>query len=59
MPWGEGDTPLIAALQLMRDNKYKFPGTIELEYEIPAGSTAVKEVAKCIEYGRNALEKKS
>ena len=59
MPWGEGDTPLIAALQLMRNNKYAFPGTIELEYDIPVGSDAVKEVAKCIEFGKNALEKKS
>ena len=59
MPWGEGDTPIVAALQLMRDNKYKFPGSIELEYEIPPGSDAVKEVAKCVEYGKNALEKKS
>jgi len=59
MPWGEGDTPLTAILQLMRDQEYKFPGTIELEYEIPAGSDAVKEVAKCVEYGRNILEKKS
>jgi|SRR6478736_2074235 len=59
MPWGEGDTPVVAALQLMRNNKYKFPGTIELEYEIPAGSDAVKEVAKCIEYGKKALESKS
>ena len=59
MPWGEGDTPVVAALQLMRNNKYKFPGTIELEYEIPSGSDAVKEVAKCIEYGKKALESKS
>jgi len=59
MPWGEGDTPLVAALQLMRDNKYKFPGTIEVEYDIPAGSDPVKEVAKCVEYAKNALEKKS
>ena len=59
MPWGEGDTPLVAALQLMKNNKYKFPGTIELEYEIPAGSDAVKEVAKCIEYGKKVLEGKS
>ena len=59
MPWGEGDTPLIAALQLMRNNKYKFPGSIELEYEIPVGSDAVKEIAKCIEYARKALEAKS
>ena len=59
VPWGDGDTPIVAALQLMRNNKYKFPGTVEFEYDTPAGSDAVKEVAKCIEYGKNALEKKS
>ena len=53
--WGEGDTPITAALELMRKNKYKFPATIELEYEIPAGSDAVKEVAKCVEYARKSL----
>ena len=53
--WGEGDTPIVAALQLMRKNKYKFPATIELEYDIPAGSDAVKETAKCVEYARKAL----
>lgn len=55
VPWGEGDTPIIAALELMRKNKYKFPATIELEYDIPAGSDAVKETAKCVEYARKAL----
>lgn len=57
MPWGEGDTPIPAILQLMRKNKYKFPATIELEYDIPDGSDAVKEVAKCLEFSRKALEK--
>ncbi|HEV7350087.1 sugar phosphate isomerase/epimerase family protein [Telluribacter sp.] len=55
VPWGEGDTPIVEVLQLMRKNKYKFPATVELEYEIPAGSDAVKEVAKCVEYARKAL----
>lgn len=55
LPWGTGDTPLTAALQLMRDQKYRFPATIELEYEIPAGSNAVKEIGKCLEYCRKAL----
>ncbi|WP_247234142.1 sugar phosphate isomerase/epimerase [Telluribacter sp. SYSU D00476] len=55
LPWGEGDTPIVEVLQLMRKNKYKFPATVELEYEIPAGSDAVKEVAKCVEYARKAL----
>jgi len=56
MPWGEGDTPLREILQLMRDNKYRFMGTIELEYPIPEGSDAVKEVRKCIEFCQNAVE---
>lgn len=59
VPWGEGDTPIVEMLQLMRDNKYKFPATVELEYPIPSGSDAVKEVAKCVEYARKALEKKA
>ena len=55
LPWGEGDTPLTSVLQLMRDQKYSFPGTVELEYEVPEGSDAVKEVSKCLEYCRKAL----
>ena len=59
MPWGEGDTPIEPVLQLLKRNKYKFPATIELEYEVPEGSDAVKEVAKCVEYCKTALEKDS
>jgi sugar phosphate isomerase/epimerase len=59
MPWGEGDTPIGQALQLMKKNKYTFPATVELEYDIPSGSDAVKEVAKCVEFCRKALEKNS
>jgi sugar phosphate isomerase/epimerase len=55
VPWGQGDTPIKEVLQLMSRNKYKFPATIELEYDIPAGSDAVKETAKCVEYARKAL----
>jgi sugar phosphate isomerase/epimerase len=57
MPWGEGDTPVGQVLQLMKKNKYKFPATIEMEYKVPEGSDAVKEVAKCVEFCRKALEK--
>ncbi len=56
LPWGEGDTPLVEVLQLMRDQKYKFPGTVELEYQIPEGSDAVTEVKKCVDFCRKALE---
>jgi hypothetical protein len=54
--WGTGDTPLVEALQLMRDNKFNFPGTIELEYDIPEGSDAIVEVKKCLSYCENALK---
>jgi sugar phosphate isomerase/epimerase len=57
--WGTGDTPIVQVLQLMKKKKYKFPATIELEYDIPDGSDAVKEVAKCLDYCRKALEQNS
>lgn len=55
MPWGQGDTPIKQILNLLKDNKYKFPATIELEYNIPQGSDAVQEVKKCLAYAKNAL----
>jgi sugar phosphate isomerase/epimerase len=55
LPWGQGDTPLTDALKLIRDNKYKFPCTIEFEYKTPEGSNAIEEVKKCLEYCRKAL----
>jgi sugar phosphate isomerase/epimerase len=53
--WGQGDTPITEVLSLMRSQKYTFPATIELEYQVPAGSTSVAEVKKCLEYCRKAL----
>jgi sugar phosphate isomerase/epimerase len=53
--WGQGDTPLVEVLNLMKNDKYNFPATIELEYKIPEGSTSVLEVKKCLEYCRKAL----
>lgn len=55
MPWGQGDTPLKEVLQLLRDESYPFLAAIELEYPIPEGSDAVKEVKKCIEFCEEAL----
>ena len=55
VPWGEGDTPLREILQLMRDQKYGFQATIEMEHPIPAGSTVMAELAKCIAYAKQAL----
>lgn len=54
-PWGEGDTPIIEILTLLKTKKYAIPGTIELEYDIPAGSSSIKETYRCLEYARKAL----
>ncbi|THH39654.1 sugar phosphate isomerase/epimerase family protein [Neolewinella litorea] len=55
--WGKGDTPIDQVLTLMSREKYTFPATVELEYDIPEGSDAVQEVARCLEYCRKCLEK--
>jgi sugar phosphate isomerase/epimerase len=53
--WGQGNTPLNDILGLLKSKKYKFPASIELEYDIPAGSDAVQETKKCVEYAKAIL----
>jgi sugar phosphate isomerase/epimerase len=53
--WGKGQTPIKDVLQLLKKEKWPIYADIELEYQIPAGSDAVKEVAKCVEYCEEAL----
>ena len=55
LPWGTGDTPLTEILQLMKRERYTFPASIELEYDVPPGSDAVKEVTACLEFCKRAL----
>ena len=55
LPWGQGQTPIKEILRLMRQERWTFPADIELEYKIPEGSNAVAEVAKCVQYCREAL----
>lgn len=55
LAWGQGNTPIKEILLLVKNKKYTFPISIELEYAIPEGSDAVKEVAKCVEYAKNIL----
>ena len=55
LPWGKGDTPIVEILSLVKKNRWTMPVTIELEYDVPAGSSAVSEVVKCLQYCRNAL----
>jgi hypothetical protein len=55
VPFGRGDGQVAEILQTVKKNKWTFPATIELEYPVPAGSDAVQEVKKCVEFARAAL----
>ena len=55
MPLGEGDTPLALVLLHMKRNNLTFPADIELEYKVPEGSDALKEVTRCVEFCRQVL----
>ena len=54
-PFGEGDTPMKGVLQLMKKEKYGFPGNIELEYPIPPDSTLIAEMKKCLTFCKDCL----
>jgi sugar phosphate isomerase/epimerase len=53
VPFGEGDSPIIAVLQRLRDRRWAIPAQIEYEYE---GQDTIAEVRRCLEYCRKALE---
>jgi hypothetical protein len=55
VPFGEGDVPIVEALQLMKKNKWKFQATIEFEYPVPQGSDVLTEIGKCADFCRKAL----
>ncbi len=54
-PLGEGDTPIIEVLRLIRDNRWPIQATIEFEYKVPAGSDRMTELARTIKFCREAL----
>lgn len=54
-PFGEGDTPIVDILRLIRDNQWNMQATIEFEYKVPAGSDRMTEIARAIKYCRDAL----
>lgn len=55
MPFGKGETPIADILLLLKKEKWPINVDVELEYPIPEGSDAAREVAKCIDYMRNIL----
>jgi len=55
VPWGTGDTPIKETLKLMQKEKYRFMGAIEMEHPVPPGSDLMTELAKCVEFCKNAL----
>jgi sugar phosphate isomerase/epimerase len=56
VPFGEGDTPIVDVLRLIRDNKWPIQATIEYEIRtVPEGSTRMAEIARAVKYCRDAL----
>jgi len=56
LPFGQGDTPIVAVLRLLRDNKWKIPANIEYEYGEPPKFNTIAEVEACYDYCRRALQ---
>ena len=52
-PFGEGDTPIIEILRMVKDNQW--PITVMLEFEHGTIRTSVKEVQLMLEYCKRAL----
>jgi sugar phosphate isomerase/epimerase len=52
-PWGQGDTPIKAVLQLLKKEKYPIPAFIEYEYK--GTDDSVVEVKRCFQFCKDAL----
>lgn len=53
--FGQGDTPIKEVLTMIRDNKWNIMADIEFEYPVPPDSSLMAELAKTIQYCREAL----
>jgi sugar phosphate isomerase/epimerase len=54
-PFGEGDTPIVETLRLIRDNHWNIQATIEFEYKVPADSDRNTELLRAIKFCKDAL----
>jgi sugar phosphate isomerase/epimerase len=53
--FGQGDTPIVETLRLIRDQKWNIQATIEFEYKVPAGSDRNTELMRTIKFCKDAL----
>ena len=54
-PFGQGDTPIVETLRLIRDNQWSIQATIEFEYKVPPGSDRNTELMRTIKFCKDAL----
>lgn len=54
-PFGQGDTPIVETLRLIRDNRWNMQATIEFEYKVPAGSDRNTELVRALKFCKDAL----
>jgi sugar phosphate isomerase/epimerase len=52
LPWGEGDTPIREALQLLKRERWPIRAHVEYEYK---GAGPIEEVKRCYAYAKRAL----
>jgi sugar phosphate isomerase/epimerase len=53
VPWGTGDTPIRAVLQLLKQERW--PIRAHVEYEYRGSKSPIEEVQACADYARRAL----
>jgi sugar phosphate isomerase/epimerase len=53
VPWGQGDTPIAAVLQMLKQERW--PITADIEYEYRGTGSPVEEVRKCVQFATQAL----
>ncbi len=53
MPWGTGDTPIAAVLQMLKQERW--PIVADIEYEYRGAAAPVDEVKQCLQFLKQAL----